>query len=122
MEIFGYHRESSYIYDVNKKIIKVMSEIFRVKRKDEIRLIINTIKAFDEKNPIHRFKSYDVYDHKGEIFVEYVNQCDYTNDGKQMLKDLLSNFKYPIYLHYIVRDDYNVDNIDSITKKGFELI
>ena len=99
-----------------------MSEIFRVKRKDEIRLIIDTIKEFDEKNPIHRFKSYDVYDHKGEIFVEYVNQCDYTNDSKQMLKDLLSNFKYPIYLHYIFRDDYNVDNIDSITKKGFELI
>ncbi len=40
--------------------------------KDEIKLVINTIKAFDEKNPIHRFKSYDVYDHKGEIFVEYV--------------------------------------------------
>ena len=27
-----------------------------------------------------------------------------------------------IYLHYIVRDNYKVDNIDSITKKGFELI
>ena len=99
-----------------------MSEIFRVKRKDEIRLIIETIKEFDEINYEFRFKSYDVYDHKGEIFVEYVTQCDHTNDGKQMLKDLLSNFKYPIYLNYIVRDDYNVNNIDSITKKGFELI
>ena len=91
-----------------------------------VKEIIEKIKAFDEKNPIHRFKSYDVYDHKGEIFVEYVTQCDYTNDGKQMLKDLLSNFKYPIYLHYIVRDNYSLDNIgyydNPPTKRGFELI
>ena len=104
-----------------------MSEIFRVKRKDEIKLVINTIKAFDEKNPIHRFKSYDVYDHKGEIFVEYVTQCDYNYEGESVLMDKLvevSNKEYDlrIYLHYIVRDSYNVDNIDSITKKGFELI
>lgn len=89
--------------------------------KDEIKLVINTIKSFDKENHEFRFKSYDVYDHKGEIFVEYVTQCDHTNDGKQMLKDLLSNFQYPIYLHYIVRDDYNVDNRYIITKKGFEL-
>ena len=88
----------------------------------EIELVENVISEFDKANHEFRFKSYDVYDHKGEIFVEYVNQCDYTNDGKQMLKDLLSNFQYPIYLHYIVRDDYNVNNIDSITKKGFELV
>ena len=94
--------------------------------KDEIKLVINTIKAFDKANHEFRFKSYDVYDHKGEIFVEYVTQCDYTNDGKQMLKDLLSNFQYPIYLHYIVRDNYSLDNIgyydNPPTKRGYELI
>ena len=43
-----------------------------------------------------------------------------------MLKDLLSNFQYPIYLHYIVRDNYSLDNIGYYdyppTKRGFELI
>ena len=94
--------------------------------KDEIKLVINTIKAFDKANHEFRFKSYDVYDHKGDIFVEYVTQQDYNNEGKQMLKDLLSNFQYPIYLHYIVRDDYSLDNIgyydNPPTKRGFELI
>ena len=91
-----------------------------------IKEIIEKIQEFDKANHEFRFKSYDVYDHKGDIFVEYVTQCDHTNDGKQMLKDLLSNFQYPIYLHYIVRDDYSLDNIgyydNPITKRGFELI
>ena len=91
-----------------------------------IKEIIEKIQEFDKANHEFRFKSYDVYDHKGEIFVEYVTQCDYTNDGKQMLKDLLSNFQYPIYLHYIVRDNYSLDNIgyydNPPTKRGFELI
>ena len=91
-----------------------------------IKEIIEKIQEFDKANHEFRFKSYDVYDHKGEIFVEYVTQCDYTNDGKQMLKDLLSNFQYPIYLHYIVRDNYSLDNIGYYdyppTKRGFELI
>ena len=91
-----------------------------------IKEIIEKIQEFDKANHEFRFKSYDVYDHKGDIFVEYVTQCDHTNDGKQMLKDLLSNFQYPIYLHYIVRDDYSLDNIgyydNPPTKRGFELI
>ena len=91
-----------------------------------IKEIIEKIQEFDKANHEFRFKSYDVYDHKGEIFVEYVTQQDYNNDGKQMLKDLLSNFQYPIYLHYIVRDNYSLDNIgyydNPITKRGFELI
>ena len=91
-----------------------------------IKEIIEKIQEFDKANHEFRFKSYDVYDHKGEIFVEYVTQQDYNNEGKQMLKDLLSNFQYPIYLHYIVRDNYSLDNIgyydNPITKKGFELI
>ena len=91
-----------------------------------IKEIIEKIQEFDKANHEFRFKSYDVYDHKGEIFVEYVTQQDYNNEGKQMLKDLLSNFQYPIYLHYIVRDDYSLDNIGYYdyqpTKRGFELI
>ena len=91
-----------------------------------IKEIIEKIQEFDKANHEFRFKSYDVYDHKGDIFVEYVTQCDHTNDGKQMLKDLLSNFQYPIYLHYIVRDNYSLDNIGYYdyppTKRGFELI
>ena len=102
-----------------------MSEIFRLKNY-KIRLIIETIKEFDEINYEFRLKSYDVYDHKGEIFVEYVTQQDHNNEGKDLLKDLLSNFKYPIYLHYIVRDNYSLDNIgyydNPPTKRGFELI
>ena len=91
-----------------------------------IKEIIEKIQEFDKANHEFRFKSYDVYDHKGDIFVEYVTQQDYNNEGKQMLKDLLSNFQYPIYLHYIVRDNYSLDNIgyydNPPTKKGFELI
>ena len=91
-----------------------------------IKEIIEKIQEFDKANHEFRFKSYDVYDHKGDIFVEYVTQQDYNNEGKQMLKDLLSNFQYPIYLHYIVRDNYSLDNIgyydNPITKRGFELI
>ena len=91
-----------------------------------IKEIIEKIQEFDKANHEFRFKSYDVYDHKGEIFVEYVTQQDYNNEGKQMLKDLLSNFQYPIYLHYIVRDNYSLDNIGYYdyppTKRGFELI
>ena len=91
-----------------------------------IKEIVEKIQEFDKANHEFRFKSYDVYDHKGEIFVEYVTQQDYNNEGKHMLKDLLSNFQYPIYLHYIVRDNYSLDNIgyydNPITKRGFELI
>ena len=91
-----------------------------------IKEIVEKIQEFDKANHEFRFKSYDVYDHKGEIFVEYVTQQDYNNEGKQMLKDLLSNFQYPIYLHYIVRDNYSLDNIGYYdyppTKRGFELI
>ena len=91
-----------------------------------IKEIIEKIQEFDKANHEFRFKSYDVYDHKGDIFVEYVTQQDYNNEGKQMLKDLLSNFQYPIYLHYIVRDNYSLDNIGYYdyppTKRGFELI
>jgi hypothetical protein len=42
-----------------------------------IKEIIEKIQEFDKANHEFRFKSYDVYDHKGEIFVEYVTQCDY---------------------------------------------
>ena len=70
-----------------------------------IKEIIEKIQEFDKANHEFRFKSYDVYDHKGEIFVEYVTQCDYNYEGESVLMDKLvevSNKEYDlrIYLHY----------------------
>ena len=96
-----------------------------------IKEIIEKIQEFDKANHEFRFKSYDVYDHKGEIFVEYVTQCDYNYEGESVLMDKLvevSNKEYDlrIYLHYVVRDNYSLDNIgyydNPPTKRGFELI
>jgi hypothetical protein len=98
-----------------------------------IKEIIEKIQEFDKANHEFRFKSYDVYDHKGDIFVEYVTQQDYNNEGKSVLVDKLNDFKrvnyimnQNIYLHYIVRDNYSLDNIgyydNPPTKRGFELI
>ena len=96
-----------------------------------IKEIIEKIQEFDKANHEFRFKSYDVYDHKGEIFVEYVTQCDYNYEGESVLMDKLvevSNKEYDlrIYLHYVVRDNYSLDNIGYYdyppTKRGFELI
>ena len=78
--------------------------------------------AFDRENPDYRYKSYDVNDHEGEIFVVYNTQADYDQiRGKEALLDLLSNFQYPVYVHYTVRDDYRSDNHDIYSKKGYEL-
>ena len=96
-----------------------------------IKEIIEKIQEFDKANHEFRFKSYVVYDHKGDIFVEYVTQCDYNYEGESVLMDKLvevSNKEYDlrIYLHYIVRDNYSLDNIgyydNPPTKRGFELI
>lgn len=95
--------------------------------------IVEKILEFDKENHEFRLKSYDVYDHKGDIFVEYVTQQDHNNEGKSVLVDKLNDFKrvnyimnQNIYLHYIVRDDYSLDNIgyydNPPTKRGFELI
>ena len=92
----------------------------------EIDLIENTISEFDKKWFDYRFKSYDVYDYKGEIFVEYITQQDYTNEGKFLLVDLLSEISFKedisINLYYTVRDDFRSDNRNYLTKKGFELV
>ena len=49
-------------------------------------------------------------------------QADYDQiRGKEALLDLLSNFQFPVYLHYTVRDDYRSDNHDIYSKKGYEL-
>ena len=81
----------------------------------------NTIKAFDKENYDYRYKSFNVDDHEGEIFVVYNTQSDYESEGKDLLKDLLSNFQFPVYVHYTVRDDYRSDNHDIYSKKGYEL-
>ena len=92
----------------------------------EIDLIENAISEFDKKWFDYRFKSYDVYDYKGELFVEYITQQDHTNEGKFLLVDALEDISFKenvnIYLHYVVRDDFKSDNRNHLTKKGFELI
>ena len=92
----------------------------------EIDLIENAILEFDKKWFDYRFKSYDVYDYKGEIFVEYITQQDHTNEGKFLLVDLLSEISFKedisINLYYTVRDDFRSDNRNYLTKKGFELV
>ena len=94
--------------------------------KEEIKLIENLIHKFDKENYFFRFKLYDVYDYKGELFVEYVTQQDHTNEGKFLLEDALSDISFAedvnIYLHYVVRDEFRSDDRDYFTKKGFKLI
>ena len=93
---------------------------------EEIDLIENAISKFDKKWFDYRFKSYDVYDYKGELFVEYITQQDHTNEGKFLLVDVLEDISFKenvnVYLHYVVRDDFKSDNRNHLTKKGFELI
>ena len=94
--------------------------------KEEIKLIENLIHKFDKENYFFRFKLYDVYDYKGELFVEYVTQQDHTNEGKFLLEDALSDISFAedvnIYLYYVVRDEFRSDDRDYFTKKGFKLI
>ena len=92
----------------------------------EIDLIENSISEFDKKWFDYRFKSYDVYDYKGEIFVEYITQQDHDGNGKFVLIEELSEISFKedinINLYYKVRDDHRSDNRNYLTKKGFELI
>ena len=94
--------------------------------KEEIKLVENLIHKFDKENYFFRFKLYDVYEYKNELFVEYVTQQDHDGNGKSMLIDLLSDISFAedvnIYLHYVVRDDFRSDNRNHFTKKGFKLI
>ena len=93
---------------------------------EEIDLIENAISEFDKKWFDYRFKSYDVYDYKGELFVEYVTQQDHDGNGKFVLIEELSEISFKenvnINLYYIVRDDHKTSNRDYLTKKGFELV
>ena len=93
---------------------------------EEIDLIENAISEFDKKWFDYRFKSYDVYDYKGELFVEYITQQDHTNEGKFLLVDALEDISFKenvnIYLYYTVRDAHKTSNRDYLTKKGFELV
>ena len=92
---------------------------------DEIELVENVIRKFDKENWFFRFKSYDVYDYKGEIFVEYITQQDHDGNGKFVLIEELSEISFKenvnIHLYYTVRDDYRSDNHDIYSKKGYEL-
>ena len=93
---------------------------------EEIDLIENVIHKFDKENWFFRFKTYDVYDYKGEIFVEYITQQDHTNEGKFLLVDALEDISFKenvnIYLYYTVRDEFRSNNRNHLTKKGFELV
>ena len=93
---------------------------------EEIDLIENVIRKFDKKWYGYRFKSYDVYDYKGELFVEYISQQDHTNEGKFLLEDALSDISFSedvnIHLYYTVRDKFRSDDRNYLTKKGFELV
>ena len=93
---------------------------------EEIDLIENAISEFDKKWFDYRFKSYDVYDYKGELFVEYITQQDHTNEGKFLLVDTLEDISFSenvnIHLYYTVRDKFRSDDRNYLTKKGFELI
>jgi len=104
------------------KLIKELSPEMRKVMDQEKAKVEDTLQAFDRENPDYRYKSYDVNDHEGEIFVVYNTQADYDQiRGKEALLDLLSNFQYPVYVHYTVRDDYRSDNHDIYSKKGYEL-
>ena len=93
---------------------------------EEIELVENVIHKFDKENWFFRFKSYDVYDYKGELFVEYITQQDHDGNGKFVLIEELSEISFKedinINLYYKVRDDHRLDNRDYLTKKGFELV
>ena len=93
---------------------------------EEIELVENAISEFDKKWFDYRFKSYDVYDYKGELFVEYITQQDHTNEGKFLLVDTLEDISFSenvnIHLYYTVRDNHKTSNRDYLTKKGFELV
>ena len=93
---------------------------------EEIDLIENAISEFDKKWFDYRFKSYDVYDYKGELFVEYITQQDHDGNGKFVLIEELSEISFKenvnINLYYKVRDDRRSDNRNYLTKKGFELV
>ena len=94
--------------------------------KEEIKLVENLIHKFDKENYFFRFKLYDVYEYKNELFVEYVTQQDHDGNGKSILIDLLSDISFAedvnIYLYYVVRDEFRSDDRDYFTKKGFKLI
>ena len=104
------------------KLIKELSPEMRKVMDQEKAKVEDTLQAFDRENPDYRYKGYDINDHEGEIFVVYNTQADYDQiRGKEALLDLLSNFQFPVYLHYTVRDDYRSDNHDIYSKKGYEL-
>jgi len=107
-------------YLANNKLLEQLSPEEKAMEIEKAR-VENTIEAFDDENPDYRYKFYDVNDHEGEIFVVYNTQSDYESEGKDLLKDLLSNFQFPVYVHYTVRDDYRSNNHDIYSKKGYEL-
>ena len=88
---------------------------------EEIDLIENAILEFDKKWFDYRFKSYDVYDYKGEIFVEYITQQDYDGNGKFVLIEELSEISFKeninIHLYYTVRDDFRSSDRNYLLKK-----
>ena len=62
--------------------------------KEEIKLVENLIHKFDKENYFFRFKLYDVYEYKNELFVEYVTQQDHDGNGKFVLIEELSEITF----------------------------
>ena len=68
--------------------------------------IIEQIRVFDEMSPNYRFKFFDVFDYKSDIFVEYITKWDYDDEGKNLLMEELkwhsALHNQNIYLYYKV--------------------
>ena len=78
---------------------------------------------FDDINHKFRFKYFDVIQVKNEIFIDWITQEDYNNDGEALmiehLKHLAKQYNVKIFLHYTVRDNDSKSNRNRKTKKGY---
>tara|TARA_R110001599_G_scaffold353611_1_gene594300 strand:- start:147 stop:737 length:591 start_codon:yes stop_codon:yes gene_type:complete len=78
---------------------------------------------FDDINNRFRYKYFDVIQVKNEIFIDWITQEDYNNDGESLmiehLKHLAKQYNVKIFLHYTVRDNDSGSNRNRKTKKGY---
>ena len=71
---------------------------------------------------------YDVFNDGDDIFIEYITQEDFDNEGKFEFETYLSDFidggygDYNIYYHYIVRDKSGSIKTNPHTKEGYDLV
>ena len=85
--------------------------------------ITNALYDFDKINRRYRFKYFDVRPVNNEIFIDWIAQEDYNNDGESImiehLKHLAEQYNVKIFLHYTVRDNDSKSNRNRKTKKGY---